>query len=508
MDNLSSIVINNDFFENYKTFKDIIKSLKKGYLYIFFCIINGKNLIKFGETERTLRNRIFNYPYEKININNIFGKHCTIPLKRERLIKGYLKKETEYKPSFGSEYYPVESLNLIKILIIIFYNISEEQIGIMYNLYSKKDNNYKLLFKKIKDTVDKISKNPNYKLEYNEITIESTNITTTEDKYKVNMNFVCKYCNKNYNSQSSLNYHQKTTKFCLQLQNKELKQEEKLICDFCNKDFIVKQAYNGHILNCKQKKVYEENNKQKVNDELKDENQKLKEEIQKLKEENEKLKLTIQFKDEQLKNKDNQIIKLEKTNNELMNSPITSVVNNDNRKTQYNIQFNQLFEKLDILNEMNVNKRINVLSNENLIREYDVGKFTSEFTLKLINALKDLTFCTDQSRKIVVIKDENLNSVKMSVEEMLSKCLELGTDSIRNHFTLTEQVVDDRINNSDETLTSEMLDNFESDMKQLKEFILENNVTIDLKDPKNPLKKFAIPFIKTIEQHFKNVTLK
>ena len=65
---------------------------------------------------------------------------------------------------------------------------------------------------------------------------------------------------------------------------------------------------------------------------------------------------------------------------------------------------------------------------------------------------------------ITLIKDENSNSIKMSVEEMLGKCLELGTESIRNHFTLTEQIVDDKINSNDETLTSEMLDKFESDI--------------------------------------------
>ena len=47
-------------------------------------------------------------------------------------------------------------------------------------------------------------------------------------------------------------------------------------------------------------------------------------------------------------------------------------------------------------------------------------------------------------------------------------------------------------------------DKFENELTELKDFILENDGTIDLKDPKNPLKKFAIPFIRTIEQHYKN----
>jgi hypothetical protein len=323
----------------------------------------------------------------------------------------------------------------------------------------------------------------------------------------------CNFCNNKYKTISSLNYHQKTAKFCIQLQNRELKTEEKFICNFCNKDFILKHAYTGHILICKEKKTKEENDNQKSLEELKEEikkvreeNEKLKHEkqieFQQLKEEVSNLKLTIQFKDEQIKNKDEQISKLEKTTTTLINKP-TSIINNDNRKTQYNIQFNQLFEKLEVLNENNVNKRINTMSTEEQIREYNVENFTTEFTEKLIYALKDLAFCTDQSRKTVVFKDENFNSIKISAEEMLSKCLQLGTTGIRSHFTLTEQIVDDRINNDDQTLTSKMLDKFEEQIKELKQFILDNGGTINLKDPNNPLKKFTIPFIKTIEQHYK-----
>jgi hypothetical protein len=325
--------------------------------------------------------------------------------------------------------------------------------------------------------------------------------------------FTCKYCNNKYKSISSLNCHQKTAKFCIQLQNREVKVEEKYICEHCNKDFNLKHVYNNHTLVCKEKKAKEEINTQQNLEQLKEEIQKLKEEnskiIEKLKEENFKtieenssLKLIIKFKDEQIE-------KLEKINKELINKPTsTTINNNDNRKTQYNIQFNQLFEKLDILNESNVNKRINGLSEEHQIKSYKVDNFIKEFGERLIYALKDLTFCTDQSRKTVVIKDENSKSVKMTVEEMISKCLELGTEGIKNHFTIVEQDVDDRIENCDETLTSEMLDIFLEEIRILKKYTLENEngQKIDLKDANNPLRKLSIPFIKLIEQHYKSKT--
>ncbi len=55
---------------------------------------------------------------------------------------------------------------------------------------------------------------------------------------------------------------------------------------------------------------------------------------------------------------------------------------------------------------------------------------------------------------------------------MISRCLVLGVNSIKEHLTLTEQIVDNKINNFDPLLTSKMLDCFEEDIKQLKEYII------------------------------------
>jgi len=62
-----------------------------------------------------------------------------------------------------------------------------------------------------------------------------------------------------------------------------------------------------------------------------------------------------------------------------------------------------------------------------------------------------------------VIKDESENSVKMNAEEFLSKSFVLGSESIKNHITYVDQVVNDRIDNNDPKITSEMLDNFNDD---------------------------------------------
>ena len=47
----------------------------------------------------------------------------------------------------------------------------------------------------------------------------------------MDLQYECNFCNNKYKSISSLNYHQKTAKFCIQLQNREVKKEETYNCE-------------------------------------------------------------------------------------------------------------------------------------------------------------------------------------------------------------------------------------------------------------------------------------
>ena len=55
----------------------------------------------------------------------------------------------------------------------------------------------------------------------------------------------CTFCNKIFSSKSSLNNHQKTTKYCLKLQGK-LEEEGNFICEYCNKKFTLKTNLLNH----------------------------------------------------------------------------------------------------------------------------------------------------------------------------------------------------------------------------------------------------------------------
>lgn len=65
--------------------------------------------------------------------------------------------------------------------------------------------------------------------------------------------FNCEFCSKILRSISSLNHHQKTTKYCLTIQNKV---NDNFICLYCENTFTTKQTLSKHLDICKEKKDY------------------------------------------------------------------------------------------------------------------------------------------------------------------------------------------------------------------------------------------------------------
>ena len=126
--------------------------------------------------------------------------------------------------------------------------------------------------------------------------------------------FACKYCNKSYSSSSTLKHHQRTAKFCIELQNKELNNKtnveiELFKCDFCSKEFTVKYSYNCHLSVCKEKKTVEESeHKKSVTDQL----DFFKKKISEYEVYTNELNLKLQFRDECISKLEDCIHKLEK----------------------------------------------------------------------------------------------------------------------------------------------------------------------------------------------------
>ena len=69
----------------------------------------------------------------------------------------------------------------------------------------------------------------------------------------------CEFCDKEFKSKSNFNFHQKTTKYCLEKQGKEVNNENE--CKYCKKRFTKKQNLYTHLEICNIKIIDNEENK-------------------------------------------------------------------------------------------------------------------------------------------------------------------------------------------------------------------------------------------------------
>jgi len=89
----------------------------------------------------------------------------------------------------------------------------------------------------------------------------------------------CEFCQKDFAFKGTLSTHQKTAKYCLEIQGKECKLFE---CNFCLKNFTTQQNLNDHISVCKEK---EKSHYQTKIKDLEEKLQKLEEKLEKQKNE-------------------------------------------------------------------------------------------------------------------------------------------------------------------------------------------------------------------------------
>jgi hypothetical protein len=316
------------------------------------------------------------------------------------------------------------------------------------------------------------------------------------------ISFACQYCNNSYSSLQSLKTHQKTAKFCIELQNKEIKEKnnkaisevevELFKCEYCNKDFTIKYNYNFHLTTCKEKKLIEDNDLRKKLIEYQNiiknyefENSNIIKEYE----------LKLEFERSNIK-------KLEKEIEDykllLSNRPTTVYNDNSTNKTttNYNLQFNQMLEKIGILCDKAVVSRLkNIPDNE--IERYNYTDITTEVSNSLTNALKDLAFCTDSSRKTVITKNEQNESHKMDVDDFLTTCIQMGRPELNNYLDNVKMSIDDKVN--DDIVSEEDFNKFKPKYVEIRNFINDDKMNIKT-SKNNPLKKMSSMAIHKMEQ--------
>ena len=202
------------------------------------------------------------------------------------------------------------------------------------------------------------------------------------------MDIACEYCNYQFKNKSSLNYHQKNTKYCLEIQGKT---HSNFKCDTCNKFLSSKNKLESHKNICMIKKLSDQKEKElkdKIIIEITAENKNYKEQIEQQKEQIKDLQKTI----ERMGLK--AIERPTTTNNNTLN--ITSFMDFDNMDKIKNA----IEDKLNINYVVDGQKGLANFVKDNLLTD-DAGKL--------------LYICTDPSRHIFKYKDSS-GEVKKDVE--------------------------------------------------------------------------------------------
>jgi hypothetical protein len=246
----------------------------------------------------------------------------------------------------------------------------------------------------------------------------------------------CDFCKKEFSTKGVLLSHQKTTKYCLEIQGINIKNNCNFKCDYCDKSFTLKHNLNDHINICKEKKKKEiEDNKVKERDQ----------EIKKIKDIYEK----------KTNDKDNQIQKMKderfylETNYKKEIDSLNSIISKlESKLESYEKKLFEMASRPNTTNTNNNNKTV-VINNTNLPLTNDVLRQCAA-TLTLDNArniegitkhftssLEDHITCTDQSRSIFkYTNDKDEEIIDTELENIIPQYLTALKDG--NNFLYKE----------------------------------------------------------------------
>jgi len=212
----------------------------------------------------------------------------------------------------------------------------------------------------------------------------------------------CCYCKKIFKTTSSLNHHQKSTKYCLEIQGAK---KELYTCIHCNESFSVKSALERHLNSCKTKKNAVLTT---INNELEETKQELitlKEQIKTMKSNFQK---NIKEKDIVIDYQKIQIEKLEKTNSDLQNTIeklATHAISRPTTSTTKNTQINYIQQMKPVIDDELKDNAQNLTIDHILKGPEGYAQYALEYPLK------DRVCCVDYARRKVKFKDPNGNVI-------------------------------------------------------------------------------------------------
>jgi hypothetical protein len=203
--------------------------------------------------------------------------------------------------------------------------------------------------------------------------------------------FTCEFCKTVFSKKGNLIQHQKTAKYCLELQEKE---NNDLQCKFCNKKLSSKARLNNHLEICSSRQEIESENKDNLIQELKNNNIVLLEKQQNY----EKQILILQKENEIYKEK---LEKLENTIAKIAAKPRTSTTNN----TTNNQRYNQIIQNLSPITQENLDELPSKLEDRH------ISQGPQGYVTFAQENFQDKILCTDIARKKLTFKDEKNNII-------------------------------------------------------------------------------------------------
>ena len=208
----------------------------------------------------------------------------------------------------------------------------------------------------------------------------------------------CQFCGNEFSNKQNLNAHQKRARYCLKLQG--IKGEE-FVCKHCNKIFNSKYDYKRHILTCKKGKVIKNEEQEKKLIRLEKDYDILKKENEMLYKENESLK-------EQLS----------KTQDRYDNLSLTAVKRPVN--STKNIQINNFIQKMDPLRIEDIEESVPMLTLDHHVKGPEgYAEYALEFPFK------DKIVCVDVNRNKIKYKDGEGNVIEdVGFRKMMTKMCE------------------------------------------------------------------------------------
>ena len=271
----------------------------------------------------------------------------------------------------------------------------------------------------------------------------------------------CEFCNKEFSNKSNLSIHQKTTKFCLKIQQEKTNNvniNEDYKCEFCKKTFTSKASLIKHILTCKKKSENEFENLETENNTLKKEVEDLKnahkkeleelknihkKEVENVKEETKRLdlkhKMTLREINLEFTKKLEKEKEINKTLDNVNISLKTEIRLLREQLTTSNSQVQQLNERLTVLTVTQNNTIVNNTFNginlsqqrfDKLIEDdytfelYEKGSEGAKtLIIKFLYIDEDITVeVTDESRDKIKVRDRFGNKKVINFNTLLNLC--------------------------------------------------------------------------------------